>query len=66
MGIDLFQKFLGKNGTLFVLRCPLYISIILISIYQKLDLSVSEKVKVLSLIATYIIDNFLFPYKMIK
>lgn len=49
-------------GILVSSRFPLYISILLIYIYQKPDLSM----KILSLLVTYTIDNFLFSYKMIK
>lgn len=62
-------------GVLFLLRCPVYVSVILLYTYLIPKLPIdnppfqiqnSEYIKTFSLLIAYTIDNFLFPYEILN
>jgi hypothetical protein len=62
-------------GILFILRIPIYISVTLIYTYMlpnlvkdkiQSNIKFNENVRVFTLLTAYLIDNFLFPYEILK
>lgn len=62
-------------SALFILRIPVYVSIILIYTYlsphlvidtMPSNLVINRYISVFTLLSAYIVDNFVFPYQMIK
>lgn len=60
---------------LFLLRIPTYISVVLIYAYlmptliinnMSFQLKLNEYIRVFTLLAAYVIDNFIFPYYIIN
>lgn len=66
---------LGFSAFLFILRCPIYVSFILLYGYLIPDLQIidhppsqiqsSEYLTIFSLLSAYLIDNFIFPFEIV-